>query len=145
MTLDEALVSVADCFDCQDGPATALGPGGEAYVTIVSGGVKPEGERLPQLYHSPEEAIFAWHEAVYAYASGRSLELTLRAGASLGGAACRASRSRPFLYWRSRPELEISTYETDPVSLRRIAYERPVYTVYSRLLITAAPPLERAA
>ena len=85
---------------------------GEQYVTICSGGVKPEGNPMPAWYATHELAREAYIKAVLNYGS-----IVANADGQL---------SRIVLYWRTPPEME-SLPGTD------------LFSVYSRLLISAKP------
>lgn len=92
MTLDEAVaelergrtVSELIGYRRRDGTRNpSRAPNGVRYATVVSGGIKAEGEDLPGAFPSIDEAVDAWAEAARIYALG-------------------ATR----IYWRMRPTVE---------------------------------------
>ena len=106
----------------------ATAPTGEPYVSLVSGGIKAEGERLPAYFSTPERAIVAWYDSALRYAQHGNV-----------------------LYWRELPSLESQQYapvdadgefakDTDLRKMMTIT----VYTVYSRLLVSDKPIIQPA-
>lgn len=95
--------------------ASACAVTGEPYLTIVIGGIKPEGLPFPQTRKLEDEAIQAYCHSVRGYCQ------MVTAG-NLEGYT---------LYWRQEPEIENA--------------ENGQVRVYSRMLISNKPPLEKAA
>lgn len=78
---------------------------GEPYVTLVAGGIKPQGEEFPEWFPTEQAALAAWWQAFMAY---RTQHVNL---------------TRPaIICWRTRPESW-----THP--------DHPGFTIFSRLLI----------
>ena len=106
-------------------------PTGDEYVTIMSGGVKAEGENAPCLCSSPELATKLWLAAVLEYAS---------------------NHQHGTLYWRIRPESDGAYFaacdNTGDVIFQtvkdRLAFTNKRYVVYSRLLISDKPRIRPA-
>jgi hypothetical protein len=105
-------------------------PTGEPYVTVVSGGVKLEGECFPCLCSTPELAVKLWLEAMGEYA---------------------APDKGKTLYWRAPPEIDeiymmpvggdgSSSHDPDT----RRALTRKAYVVYSRVLVSGKPRIQPA-
>lgn len=118
MTLDEAVLRLEACFKvhpevCGQGVA----PTGEPFVTVVTGGVKSEGEPSPIIATSEALAVEYWLRAAMQYAAGKS-----------GGT----------LYWRIRPEVVSAELVTVGIKPEDTAAQR-YYKIYSRLLISSAP------
>lgn len=119
MMLDEALARIDR--KQVDGLSMAYSQTGETYTVIVSGGVKPEGERHPILCSFESEAVKHWLAAFNEYAKDK-------AGT---------------VYWRVRPEMN-SWVVYEEGDTRREFGDR-VYVVYARLLISDKPVLPKDA
>ncbi len=52
--------------------AAAYAVTGEPYVTLVAGGIKPEGEDYPNHYFTRSTAVARYSDSVYEYAAARS-------------------------------------------------------------------------
>ena len=140
MTLDEAVAEAGRTFCCTDGPSSSLGPTGEPYVIVVTGGIKEEGEPHPVLCSTPEQAVKLWLDAVTEYGQRPINESTTH---THGYVPIGGKRWMP-LYWRARPEMN----EIDYAECGVPKYLNPVqrrYVVYSRLLISDKPVIEQAA
>ncbi len=137
MTLEEAVAQL-ECqlsprvhgFESHPGHEAKLGPTGEPYVTMMPGGVNPEGQQASAICRSPEIAVQLWLDAAERYLADRMI----KADGDLR------------LYWRIRPELNevmlyaIFKYPPHP----DITTELTWYTVYSRLLISDRPVKDAA-
>lgn len=129
MTLHEAVRMFEACFFVGSPTAQSVSVTGESYVVVVSGGLVTEGDRLPALYSNPDLAIAAWLQAARDYAHAAN-------GKSL--------------YWRICPELtSFNVIECDengdnkwPADLKK-ALVRRYYQVYSRMLVSDKPVLEK--
>lgn len=73
----------ADAEKCSDKLNWSRAPNGDRYVTVTSGGVKPEGEPMDAAFHSEDDAIAAWLFQATLWTNGRT----------------------GTLYWRQRPEV----------------------------------------
>lgn len=128
MDLPEAVKFFESQFgNVEDNGDSAIARNGQPYVTIVSGGIRLEGDEYSVYATSPNAAVHLWLDTAVAYANAR------------GGTT---------LIWRRKPELvggrdgdkEFQAYlmvydpgfyrEGPPWTARR------VYQVYSRMLVT---------
>lgn len=114
----------------------SLAPNGEPYVTVVSGGIKSEGECAPCLCFSPEAAIRLWWDAARDYAFGQRAKAHAIAE---GAEAYPPGESAMPLYWRILPEIgEHVIYQRSPVDPEQMD-PVTVYIVYSRFLVPSTP------
>ncbi len=108
-----------------------LAPTGESYITMMSGGRKPEGGDSPAICRTPEMAAQLWRDAVQRYYCDQ-----------VGAAEGRSDQLH--LYWLKRPESSerrLYTIYKDPPNAD-ITMGETWYTVYSRLLISDKPVKE---
>lgn len=90
---------------------TSLAPNGQPYVTVVCGGIKEEGQRMPVYCTSQDEAVKWWLKAANEYAPNSSM-----------------------IYWRSKPDMDSVTMRYPEHNDLGDLFEPLVfYTVYSRL------------
>jgi hypothetical protein len=83
MQLAAAVASIDLLYAAENGPAIAYAPTGEGYVTLMVGGVKPEGEVVPIWCYTATDAVREWVASFYEYTRGR----------------------KGRLYWRWRPQV----------------------------------------
>lgn len=101
-------------------------PNGESYITLTSGGVKLEGDRMPGWFATEELAAEAWLTQAWRYAD-RIIE------PGVVGSP---------LYWRERPELltgefvaiDQAAMMNDPRVRSEITLR--LFAVYSRLVVS---------
>ena len=105
---------------------THLAITGEFYVTLCSGGVKPEGEMVPAWYPTPDMAREAYRRAFIEY--GISVEEGVRLNK---------------LYWRTAPDMYERTVHE--VGYHGELEQFVLYNVWSRLLISSKEAQEQAA
>lgn len=86
---------------------------GEPYVTVCSGGLKPETAHIPALFARLDDAVNAWLNAAMAYYAN-----------------VKPVGQPHHLYWRKRPELE---------TLPAVDWEG-YQTIISRFVVSANPP-----
>jgi hypothetical protein len=115
-----AMAYVDSRFETIDGIPWSRAETGEFYLTVVSGGIKPEGVPHPITCSTPELAIKYWLEAFKEYASDKSGKL----------------------YWRERPEVNGWEYLRGFRGQEALIVERH-WVVYSRLLISDKPVLAK--
>ncbi len=114
MQLNDALRQLEAKFPPETCPLEPLAPTGEPFITIASGGEKPDGEIYPVLCATREVAVQTWYDAVLRHAEGKG--------------------KRPILYWRERPEIIVYHITmADERGTHRLTANR--YTVRSRLVI----------
>lgn len=104
-------------------------PSGDAYITVMSGGLKAAGQPTPVLFADEDRAWRWWYYAVLDYAETIAPE---------------AEWSSLHLYWRHRPEWSVDEYMStnqaavlqrgDPLITYRLG------SVYSRLVISKEGP-----
>lgn len=104
-------------------------PTGESYVTVMSGGIRPEGNPVPVLFGDEDRAWRWWYYAVLDYAETIAPE---------------ADWQKLHLYWRDRPEFSFAEYITVD-GAQRLQRGEPIFnqrlgTVFSRLLISKLRP-----
>jgi hypothetical protein len=99
-------------------------PTGERYVTLTSGGLKPEGQHVPAWFADEADAIEWWLAEAKPYAEKHGKQL----------------------YWRERPELVTASYVMlDQVNAIRNGRLREsvavdLHFVFSRLLVSTKDP-----
>ena len=84
MNLVDVMADIERRYQCSDGPPCAWCPTGEPYVTLAIGGIKREGQPMPVVCNTEQEAIDGWKQSFDEYAASRTGRL----------------------YWRHRPEIE---------------------------------------
>jgi len=89
-------------------------PTGEAYITVVSSGVKPEGAEA-DLFNFEQEALDAWNETIRLLVGENNRDLTV--------------------YWRRMPEM---------LSFKKMKAPQNRWTVYSRFKISPLPIIQSA-
>ena len=107
-------------------------PCGEPYITVVSGGLKAQGDRIPIYFGTEVRAVEWWRYGVMDYAE------TIAPEAQWGGL---------HLYWREEPRFESAEYVAMSQATmlgKRSALSDDLTvtlgTVWSRLLITKLAP-----
>lgn len=129
LTLPEATEYVLATYPSKNGDPSYKCQTGEPYVSMCSGGIRPEGERWPALYPTAEAAVKAWVQSVQDYCKGRP------------GA----------FYWREYPSM-IHAEMVDVTHLFHSDWPRDernlplgcvldVYSVYSRFVISDGPEI----
>jgi hypothetical protein len=136
MTLDEAVAEFESALTVHDEIGHSAGaaydgpmdfsraPTGERYVTLTSGGIKPEGWPNPAWFNSKDDAVDFWLMEAKHYAREHGTQL----------------------YWREKPELEGQTFvamnQADSLQSQRLreAVAVAVWFVWSRLLVSKKDP-----
>lgn len=121
MTLEEAVKAFESRFETvQDGPPGCAMENGTEYVTVVSGGVKPNREPIPCHFANEEMAVIMWLAA-----------------------AVHLTEGKKNLWWRERPVMDhYFLRECDPLGQVTIAKPdgynpaKPMHNVWSRLVAT---------
>lgn len=72
MTLAEKVSSIKTEFVSEYGEPTSRCATGEPYVTLVAGGIKPEGDPYPRWYDSEADAVSEWAQSFDRYAADRN-------------------------------------------------------------------------
>lgn len=130
MKLEQAMQDVASKYEYVGGTPSYKCQTGEEYVAVVSGGIKPEGDRFPVYCSTPEQAVLLWMLAFVGYSATRP--------------------QKGKLYWREKPTVEGEVLVSGNVPGNwpkdkdgfPMGLAHKFYTVYSRLVISDREEVE---